>query len=163
VIKVTLDTCVLPAEDLVLASRQFDCEFAVVTVTTRELDTPYQVHLMPYSTVPETAVWGESRWDEAVWGSEVSQPILEEVLRVISPGSFPRDRDNLSRGQLHQLRAAMILETHIRQQRDILVTDDRRAFVKCGKREELMMRFGVRVMLRADFLGGCSAGTLTPI
>ena len=64
--KVTLDTGVLPAEDLVHASQRFNCEFVVVTVTTRELaGTPYEVHLVPYSAIPETAVWSESRWDHA--------------------------------------------------------------------------------------------------
>ena len=162
--KVTLDTGVLPAEDLVHASQRFNCEFVVVTVTTRELKgTPREVPLVPYSAIPETAVWSESRWDHATWGSEVSVTTLEEILKVISSGAFPNSRDNLSKGQLHQLRDAMILEAHVSQQRDILVTNDSRAFIRHGKREELTTRFGVRIMLRADFLQECSAGTLAAV
>ena len=159
-IRVTLDTGVLPADDLVDASRRFDCEFRIVTVTIREVaGTRYEVFLAPYSTVAETAVWGESRWDEAVWG-EGPGTRLEEILKVISSGAFPSDRQNLSKGQLHQLRDAMILDVHLREKHDILISDDRRAFIQHGKRQELTNRFGTRIMLREEFLHECLAGTL---
>ncbi len=39
----TLDTNVLPAEDLLEAARNLDCEFAVVSVTGREVEgTPFR-------------------------------------------------------------------------------------------------------------------------
>ena len=162
--KVTLDTGVLPADDLIRAAEPFDCEFAIVTVTRREVeDTPFEVHLRDFVTVRETAVYGEARWGEAAWASEVSGATLDEILRIISSGGFPRSRSNLSEGEIHQFRDALILEAHIRERRDIFVTDDRRAFVRSGKRDELSAKFGVRIMERGEFLSECWAGTLAAV
>jgi hypothetical protein len=162
--KVTLDTNVLPADDLIQAARPFECEFAVVTVTAREVEgTPYEIHLAPCTTINETSVWGESKWGEAKWGSDVSGDTLDEILRIVSNGSFPRPRTGLSDKQLRQLRDAMILEAHLRERRHIFVTGDTKAYVRHGRREKLAARFGVRIMLRQEFLSACSTGTLAAV
>lgn len=160
-IKITFDTSVLPADDLILAAQRFDCDFAVVTVTAREVEgTRFEVHLEPCAVVHETGVYGEARYGQAVYASHTSAEVLDKILRVISSGAFPQSRADLSDGQVHQFRDALILEAHIREGRDIFVTDDARAFVRHGKREELGASLGVRILKREEFLHDCSAGTL---
>ena len=163
-IKVTLDTDVLPADDLFEAARGLDCEFAVVSVTEREVeDTHFAAHVGPLSSVHETAVFGEARFGSAVFGSQQSDETLGEILRIISTGSFPQSRANLSKGQLHQLRDALILEAHIRKQRDIFITGDARAFLRHSKREELRAAFGVRILRRVEFLNACAQNQVTAV
>jgi len=148
--RVTLDTNMLPADDLLEAAQGRGFQFARVTVTDREVEgTQFQVHLVGLGTVAETAVWDESRWDEAVWASEDSS--LEEILQIISNGSFPRSRDSLSAGQRRQLRDAMILEAHIREGRDIFVSNDCRAFIRDGRREQLEANFKTKIMVLEEF------------
>ena len=163
-IKVTLDTDVLPADDLLQAARGLDCEFAVVSVTEREVEgTRFTAHVGPFGSVHETAVFGEARFGSAVLGSQQSGEMLGEILRIISTGSFPQSRTNLSEGQLHQLRDALILEAHIREQRDIFITGDARAFIRHGKRVELRAAFGVRIFSRVEFLNACTQNQLTAL
>ena len=131
--RVTLDTNVLEADEIIKAGRRCGFEISVVSVTEREVEnSPYEVHLKNLGTVLETVVWGESRWGKAVWGSDESANRLEMILGIISNGSFPakRARAVLSEGQRHQLRDAMILEAHVRRGLDIFVTNDRRGFVR---------------------------------
>jgi len=162
--KVTLDTGVLPADDLIEAAEPFGCEFVVVSVTAREVaDTPYEVRLNDCGEILETAVWGESYWGKSEFGTDQSPDVLDKILRIISNGAFPVSRENLSDGQRHQLRDAMILEAHIRAHRNIFVTDDTKAFVRGGRREELAAKFRVRILVREEFLAECRAGTLEAV
>jgi hypothetical protein len=102
--------------------------------------------------VQETGVWNESLWGEAVWGpsppvyetltldeSRLGMAVLggdespsrfEAILAIIGDGSFPRrgEREELTDGQRRQLRDAMILEAHTRNGRDVLVSNDVKAF-----------------------------------
>lgn len=159
--RVTLDTGVLPAEDLLQAARHLDCDFAVVSVTERELEgTRFEVHLEPLGKVPETGVYGESHYGRAVYASEPSADALGKILHILSSGSFPKSRDNLSGGQRHHLRDALILEAHIREGRDILVTTDERAYIKHCKREQLEALFKTRIRTRKEFLADCAAGAV---
>lgn len=149
--KVTLDTNVFPIEDLIpLANRNgYDC--VVVTVTQRELmGSDIKTSL---SQIYETGVYNESCYGHAVWGSK-DDP-FERVLHTISNGSFPKrgSRDPLSDGQRRQLRDAMIFGAHVREKRDIFVTNDLRAFVNNSRREVLEQSFGTSIMTRAEFLG----------
>ena len=84
------------------------------------------MQLQSLETIPETAVWGESRWGTGVWGSNESHSRLEEILGIIGSGSFPAKREELTAGQRRQLRDAMIVEARIRAGRDIFVTNDAR-------------------------------------
>jgi hypothetical protein len=138
-IKVTLDTNLLPATALIEAAAAWDCEFSVVTMTEREVQgTTFAAHLQPLGSVAETATLGEWRLDEAALGEPLSGQVVDEVLKVLSGGAFPRVREKLTDGEHPQLRDALILEAHIRAQRDVLVSDDTRAFVRDGKRETLI-------------------------
>ena len=102
--RVTLDTNVVDAEGLKEAAQEHGFELARVTVTDREVEgTPYQVRIIGLGKVEETAVWGESRWDHAVWAS--GEPFLERILQIIGDGSFPHRRENLSAGERRQLRS----------------------------------------------------------
>jgi hypothetical protein len=101
--------------------------------------------------VREMAVLGEWRLGEAVLGGDESQPMLEIILRVIGGGSFPPQRENLTRGERRQLRDAMILEAHYRDRRDVLVTEDAKAFINDGRREALETLCRTRIMRVDEF------------
>jgi hypothetical protein len=109
--------------------------------------------------VAETLVWNESKWGESVWGGTVRESFvldesrldegalaeddrgsrLEAILQVIGNGSFPPSdkRESLTTGERRQLRDAMALEAHVREGRDVFVSDDVKAFVR-GRRRELL-------------------------
>jgi len=153
--RVTLDTSAVgpPGRARVEAAcRGRNVELVNTTVTDRELEG---TNIPPMSGAPliEIGIWGESRCGEFVWdpeprsvpetlvigesrlgqaalGSDESPLLFEIILRVISNGSFPPpgERDNLSRGHRKQLRDAMGLEAHTREGRDVMVTNDKRAF-----------------------------------
>ena len=160
-IKVTLDTNVLPADDLVEAARELDCDFAVVTVTEREVEgTPFEVHLRPFAVIPESAVYGEARYGAAIYASEISGEALQTLLDILSNGSFPRSRANLSKGERGQLRDALILEAHIRDGRNIFVTNDERAFIRDGRREKIEASFPARIMTQGEFLRASATRSL---
>jgi hypothetical protein len=131
-----------------------DVEVAPTTVTLRERGV---TNLPNEVVVTETGVWDESRWGQSVWGPSPavaetgvygesrydsgavyadasvheSPSRFEAILGIIGSGSFPKagSRDNLSQGERRQLRDAMILEAHTRDGRDVLVSNDRRAFI----------------------------------
>lgn len=148
---VTLDTDILEhAEDLLEAGRKQGFQFARITVSDREVqNSSFEVHLKHLDKVNETAVWEESKWDGANWASQESPH--EEILSIISNGSFPKSREQLTSGQRHQLRDAMILEAHVREKRDIFVSNDKRAFFRHGRREKLEAKLGTRIMLLTEF------------
>ncbi len=79
---------------------------------------------------------------------------MEKILDVISNKSFPvpAKRDNLSKGQRRQLRDAMILLAHIRNKRDIFVSNDDKAFIRDGRRERLEKMFKIQIMNENDFI-----------
>ena len=149
---VTLDTSALPFGDhlKLLEHRGFDV--AVVTVTDRGQTHPHmRPELRHLTTIPETAVWNETPWGVGLYGG-TDDPRLERILQIIINGSFPKDRSNLPPGQLNQFRDALILYAHVREGRDIFVTDDERAFVKADRRLLLETEFGTRIMTKREFL-----------
>lgn len=154
-LRVTLDTDVLPADDVLTAAAGRDIAFAAVSVTVRETrGTSFEIKLSDLTTVPETGVFDESEWDGAVFAEDKGPgPDLEELLRIISSGSFPPPgkRDSLTEGQRHQLRDAMILQAHAREGRDIFVSGDTRAFFKHGRREQLSAVARSQIMSRVEF------------
>ncbi|MDQ3776299.1 MAG: hypothetical protein M3461_19045 [Pseudomonadota bacterium] len=152
---VTVDTNILPIEDLVAAIAPGEFAFAMTSVTHREIEG--SVNLTPgaeTSRVPETLVWGESCWDGGFWGAESDTACLERALAIIADGSFPppNRRATLNHGERSQLRDAMILCAHVREKRDIFVTDDRRAFVRNDRRVKLEQLFSTRIMTQPEFL-----------
>jgi hypothetical protein len=99
----------------------------------------------------EVGVWDESEWGSAVYGGPSDEKLFESVLDVISNGAFPRQREQLSEGQRHQMRDAMILLPHVRGGRDVFVSDDRKAFIEHGRREELEALCRTRIMTTDEF------------
>ena len=165
-IRVTVDTDILPIDDLLAAAGGRPISFAVVSVSERETrNTSFHVQVTQLDTVAETAVWGESEWGLAVWAKKPPTIAgracsLETILAVISNGSFPPplSRDALTERQRHQLRDATILEAHIREGRDIFVSDDRRAFVNHGNRERLVELCRTKILTRGEFTAWLTAG-----
>jgi len=88
--------------------------------------------------------------------------LLEPILAIISDGSFPRPgrRESLSLGEQRQLRDAMIYEAHVRSRRHLFVTNDRRAFVRHGKREVLERLGSTKIFTSGEILAMSQAGTL---
>ena len=151
----TLDTNIHSIDDLIAAVSSEGFEFAVASVTDRE--TGFSVKLAAPSSIsriPETSVWGESRWGDGVWGGPNDASCLERTLVIIGNGSFPPRgrRDNLTHGQRNQLRDAMILCAHVRAQRQIFVSNDERAFIRGNRRNQLQQAFSTRIMTRSEFL-----------
>jgi hypothetical protein len=154
VTSVTLDTNILPGDDLIAVGRRHGHCFAVVSVTEHELqEHPLAVTLHGLGeTISELGVWNESLWGAAVWANEESAKLLDGILTVISDGSFPKDRATLSHGQRRQLRDAMILEAHTRARRDCFVTNDAHGFVFHGKREKLEALCGTSIRTAEEYL-----------
>jgi hypothetical protein len=159
VLRVTVDTNVRDhMERIRKAAAGLDVEIAPTTVTYRE----HGITRAPGDAVKETMVWNESPWDQSVWGpsppvyetavigewrigmavigSEEGRSRFEAILAAISNGSFPKPgaRDSLTKNQRRQLRDAMILEAHTRDGRDVLVSNDEKAFI--GPEDERRIR-----------------------
>lgn len=176
--RVTLDTNVLPADKVLQAAEGLGFEFVLVSVSNRELaGTDIEVTLENFETVPETAVWGESKWGQALWGPVVPETfvlgesrlgggllgndkeadVFEIALKIISNGGFTKrtGRENLTVPQQRQLRDAMILAAHIREQRDVFVTDDKKGFIDNGRREIIEKAFGTKILTQSEFIEYC--------
>ncbi|RYZ74555.1 MAG: hypothetical protein EOP09_00205 [Proteobacteria bacterium] len=179
-IKVTLDTNVIPknevdAKVLDELAEKYQLEYAIVTVTEREASDGY--FQVSFGKVTEQVVWGESPWGSSRWSGEAklseaavlhegvlggmrlgNSPVvdIEFILTVIGNGSFPKigKRGSLTAGQINQLRDAMILEAHIHHRRDILVSNDLKAFIgnDGSKRTMFESTFRTRIMTYSEFL-----------
>jgi hypothetical protein len=143
----TFDTTTKPDEPLVLKAIEAGWDVAFASVSPREAaGKNFEVSL-----VPELGVWDESGWGDARWADGSSSECLERILAIVSNGSFPKNRNRLTDGQLHQLRDAMILEAHVAAQRQVFVTDDRKAFLKGGRREQIEALFQTRLRTSHEF------------
>ena len=105
-VSVTLDSNVFPPGHVMAAGKAVGAEFYVVSVTVREQQgTSFEAQVRWLPVIPEVAVWGESRWDESVYGSDSDDEQLNQILAIM--GSDPLlSRENLTRGQRSQLRDA---------------------------------------------------------
>jgi hypothetical protein len=181
---VTLDTTELDDDRFgrVRAAMSIPYELAYVTVSARERgdELPFVCEL-----VPETGVWDESRWGESVWGGPIPEllvldesrldeavladdghvDVLETALQIIASGSFPRagERTDLSQGQRHQLRDAMVFEAHVRHRRHVLVTNDQRGFIHHGRRRKLQYLGRAWIMTLEELEERASADQLTAL
>ncbi|MBU2592584.1 hypothetical protein KKD61_03955 [Patescibacteria group bacterium] len=176
-VKITFDTNVLPIEDLNSLVKDKPIKLSVVSVTSRELEKhSLAVELKKLNKITETAVWDESKWGQAKWGpviyetavvgeSRVGESVVgsnkdvdvfEKLLEIISSGSFPKSgkRNDLSKGERRQLRDAMILTAHIREKRDIFVTEDIKGFI--GRNSEIKKKienlFKTKIMRKKEFI-----------
>ena len=153
-ITVTVHTSIF-SDDLRAVLELKGFSFAAVTVTEREL-TGHRlaVQLRQISSVPEVAVWGESTWGTGLRGGPPEGACFEDLLRLIGNGSFPPSgkRDNLTTGQRHQLRDAVILCAHVHAGLDIFLTNDLKAFVQHGRPEKLEAAYKTRIMTQDEFV-----------
>lgn len=160
-IRVTADTDVIVEHkrgriDLAKLSLLHSLDIAAVSVSERELR--YKIEkIINLRVLSETTVWNETPWGMGKWGAHSDDEIFEKILSIISNGGFPKSghRSCLSKGQTHMVRDAMILAAHIREKRDIFLSNDRRAFVGKGnddKRCNLEKVFGIRVMTLKEFI-----------
>lgn len=151
-------------------------EAPMVAETAVHADSTYDEGVYA-DAIPETGVWNESHWGEFIWGpspavaetwvlgesplgmaalgSDESPSRFEAILETIGTGSFPKpgDRENLGDAERRQLRDAMILEAHARERRDILVSNDVKAFGKPGseKRRHLEALCQTKIMTVDEF------------
>jgi hypothetical protein len=88
--RVTVDTNVFPIEEIERLSADRDVELFRVTVADRELEGTSITMPSTVSQTAESFVIGESRIGEGAIASEVGPLIFEQVLEVISSGSFPK-------------------------------------------------------------------------
>ena len=104
--------------------------------------------------VLESMVFGESTFGSMAFAREGEPALFEQVLQIISHGSFPKPggRDNLTDPQRRQLRDAMILMAHVRERRDMLVSNDERAYIRHERRTQLESLLGTRLMTATEFL-----------
>jgi hypothetical protein len=132
---ITLDTNTLPLEQAMRAigSRPFDVQ--ITSITAREIGSKREPELsllagITEPEIAETAVMDESQWDVAVFGSDADADLFEKTLVAITNGSFHKRgaRGHLTAPQRRQMRDAMIFCAHVREKRDIFVTNDVRAF-----------------------------------
>jgi hypothetical protein len=157
---VTFDSTTKPDEPIVLKAVDAGWHIAFVSVSLREAQgTDFEVSLRNHERVSELGVWNESSWNEARWADEPSSERLNRILAIVSNGSFPKTRSQLTEGQLHQLRDAMILEAHSAARRNVFVTADSKAFIKNGRREKLEALLRTRILNPAEF--EVQMGTLT--
>lgn len=145
----TLDTGALVKIDEILkVAKSQGIDLITPTVSIRE--NKDRKILPSVGIEAEQAVYGESRYGEGVSASNSDH--LEQILAIISNGSFPKDRAKLSEGYRHMLRDAMIFEVHVRSGADVFVTTDSKGFIKHGKREKLESLFETKILLVDEFL-----------
>jgi hypothetical protein len=153
--RVTLDTNVLPADDLLRKAPAEEFDFAVISITKGEAaGTSIAVSLEPLTSVPHLIAYGDRAYGAHAYGGVPDSECCEKVLEIIANGSFPPQnrRENLSPGQCRQFRDALILCTHIRDRRDIFVTNDSRGFIRDGRRELLQHEFETKILTRDEFV-----------
>jgi hypothetical protein len=149
---VTFDSTVNADETIVLKAKGAGWHVAFTSVSVREAHgSKFEVSLKARERVPELGVFDESSWDEARWADESSSERLERILAIVSNGSFPKRRAQLTKGQSHQLRDAMILEAHSAARRDVFVTADAKAFISNGRREKLEALLRTRILSPVEF------------
>ena len=155
---VTLDTNLVDNEKVIEAACSAGYVVTHTSVTDRELDgsdvvaaTPIPAHIV------ESFVFGDTCFGSGVLAPDSAEVITEKLLKIISNGSFPAigGRENLTKPQRRQLRDAMILCAHIREGRDIFVTNDVKGFIADGRRELIEREFETRIMTSREFITMC--------
>ena len=155
--KVTVDTNIIPADDIIEICKKKGYECACISVSNREIEgTSFEKDMKVIPAIHEYALLDEARFGQSRFHGKESSMVLQDILYIISNGSFPEDRRNLSDGHRRMLRDAIILQTHITDRRDIFITDDKRGFIKGGLRQRLENKFNTRILTREEFIKGNS-------
>jgi len=158
---VTLDTNSVDDEKVIEAAHTAGNVVTHTSVTDRELDGSDVVAVAPIPVqIVESFVFGESCFGSGALAPDLDEVIFEKLLKIISNGSFPTigRRENLTKGQRRQLRDAMILSAHIRESRDIFVTNDVKGFIADGRRALLEREFETKIMTSTEFIDMCTSG-----
>jgi hypothetical protein len=150
---ITLDTNIADRLEVIEAAQCRGLEIAVISVTDREMrGDPYCPGVD--ARVLESMVFDESEFGQMVLGLDEEAALFEQVLQIISHGSFPNtdSGENLTPGQRRQLRDAIMLMAHVRARRDLFVSNDMHAFLSHGHREMLESLVATRIMTALEFL-----------
>lgn len=141
VVTITLDTNMLDDDSIerirrACEAREIVPDIRSVSVNYRERGRPLQTEL---PRLMEIFRLDETPLGSGVLASEADVERSDEILRIISNGSFPPrgQRGSLTAPQLRQMRDAMSYEAHLRASRDVFITADLRGFVNHGRRERL--------------------------
>jgi hypothetical protein len=167
-LRITLDTNTLPLERALLALCGTQADVVITTVTAREIQgSKLESELSLLHVVPEIWVMDEAPMGVGALGDQAHADLFEKTITAITNGSFPkRDaRTNLSPSQKRQMRDAMIFCTHVREERDVFVTDDKTAFGEEGsaQRQSVMALASTRIMTLEEFERFCSAQREKPV
>lgn len=157
---VTLDTNTVDDAEIIQMARSVGLDVVCTTVTDREMENSNVTQVLSQdSRISEPLVIGEGRIGSAAVASDETPETLERLLQIISNGSFPprEQRSNKSEGQKRQLRDAIILCTHIKEGRDIFVTNDSKGFIRGGRREQIEGEFGTKIMTSSEFIALCKS------
>jgi len=151
-LSITLDTNLYNHRELVERAIARGLSVTFTSVSERELANAYEPPPAPRDVL-ETALFGESEWDNSIWASEPDGEVFEKVLGVVSNHSVASNCEpsELSAGLRNHLRDALALCAHARERRDIFVSDDKKAFVAGGRREALEALLSTRIMTAAEF------------
>ena len=163
---VTLDTNTVDDEKVIDAAHTAGYIVTHTSVTDRELSGSDVVATTPIpAQIVESFVFGESCFGSGALAPDSDEVISEKLLKIISNGSFPAigRRENLTKPQRRQLRDAMILSAHIREGRDIFVTNDVKGFIADGRRELIEREFETRVMTSRQFITMCTSPDCPPM
>ena len=151
--KITLDANILDTDkfELIEKAQRLKFDVALTTVTERERQRPDLIKNI--KIIPEILVTDEGPLNVGALGSDDDAKNFENLLRTISNGSFPAKgkRDNLTSGEKKQLRDAIAFTSHVRDARDIFVTDDRKGFINDGRRKYIETTYPTKVMTTSEF------------
>lgn len=149
---ITFDTNIFALEpEVESVMREQGHSHAHASVTDRELENTDFVTASSTS-IAEPWVLGESKLGSCALASIKTRDDLNRILDILSTRSFPRGKfGELTAKQKNQFRDALIFATHVREQRDIFVSNDLKAYFKHGKHAELEQQFGTRIMTYDEF------------
>lgn len=154
---VTIDTNIFPLDSLQHLAEEAGFVLEVSSVTNRELEgTDLSDSAQSLGETLETFHFGEGSWGRMVFGSIEDASDFEKILRIISSGSHPKNRENLTPAQLNQRRDALILQSHIRSGKKVFVSNDERGFIKNGRRELFEKAFPIKIFNQAEFAAYCT-------
>jgi hypothetical protein len=150
--KITLDTNVLPCEDLIEACQAKGWDVARASTTDREFENTQLIDSLPIlSRIGEPCVVNQTLVNASILVTENMRQQIRHILSVISNGSFNGERQALTVGEKKQLNDGLIFIAHIAHGRDVFVTNDQKAFIKDGRRKILEETYSTRIMNEHEF------------
>ena len=150
--KVTFDANMFPCDELINLCNKLGLEVYCATTTNREFNnTSFEKQLEDTNASSELCLVNMSSINASRVNSSESSERLNEILRIISDGAYPKSGQAKSRGERKQLNDALTFEAHLNEKSDIFVTNDQKAFIKFGKREKLQEKFNTKIMTENEF------------